>query len=116
MQRNTQCHSRAQRTRSESQNEVIGIKFWHLVVNTSQTPFESSITKQPLSQNWSKQTTDSWGTYQVCPGTKLSFKPLLALHKMTVPSQSMMRCPHRPIGPRPPRYYVPLQVDLLSQV
>ncbi|KAI5654049.1 hypothetical protein M9H77_31236 [Catharanthus roseus] len=30
------------------------------------------------------------------------------------PSQSMMRCPRRPMGPHPPRYYVPLQVDSLS--
>ncbi|KAI5662507.1 hypothetical protein M9H77_21830 [Catharanthus roseus] len=116
MQRNTQCHSRAQQTRSGSHNEVIRIKFRHLVVNTSQTPYERSISKQPLSQNWSKQATDSWDTYQVCPGTNFSFKPLLTLHKAAVSPQSMMQCPHRPIGPRPPRYYTPLQVDPLTQV
>ncbi|KAI5662382.1 hypothetical protein M9H77_21705 [Catharanthus roseus] len=31
------------------QNEAIGTKFRHLVVNTSQTPYEHSITKQPHS-------------------------------------------------------------------
>ncbi|KAI5654745.1 hypothetical protein M9H77_31932 [Catharanthus roseus] len=60
--------------------------------------------------------TDSWGTYQVCPGTTLSFKPLLALHKVVVPPQSMMWCPRRLIGSHPPRYYAPLQVDPLSRV
>ncbi|KAI5664433.1 hypothetical protein M9H77_23756 [Catharanthus roseus] len=50
IQRNTQCHNRAQRTRSGSQNEVSGIKFRHLVVNTSQTPYKRSITKQLHSQ------------------------------------------------------------------
>ncbi|KAI5660998.1 hypothetical protein M9H77_20321 [Catharanthus roseus] len=44
-----QCHSRDPRTRSGSQNEVIGTKFRHLVVNTSQTLYECSITKQPHS-------------------------------------------------------------------
>ncbi|KAI5663004.1 hypothetical protein M9H77_22327 [Catharanthus roseus] len=29
---------------------------------------------------WSKQATDSWGTYQVCPGTNLGVEPLLTLH------------------------------------
>ncbi|KAI5678400.1 hypothetical protein M9H77_09350 [Catharanthus roseus] len=95
-------------------NEVIGITFRHLVLNTSQTPYECSITKQPLSQNWSKQATDSWGIYQVYPGTNISFKPLQALDKAAILPQSMMRCPRRSIGPCPPRYYAPLQVDPLS--
>ncbi|KAI5676819.1 hypothetical protein M9H77_07769 [Catharanthus roseus] len=56
-----------------------------------------------LPYHWSKQATDSWGTYQVCPWTNLSFKPLLALRKSAVPSQSMMWCPRKPIGPLPPR-------------
>ncbi|KAI5681961.1 hypothetical protein M9H77_03189 [Catharanthus roseus] len=103
MQRSTQCHSRAQRTWSGSHNKIIGIEFRHLVVNINQTPYERSITKQPLSQNWSKQATDSWGTYQ----------PLLALHKAVVPPQSTMRCPRKPIEPHPPRYYALLQIDLL---
>ncbi|KAI5683047.1 hypothetical protein M9H77_04275 [Catharanthus roseus] len=34
---------------SGSQNEAIGTKFRHLVVNTSQTPYERTITKQPHS-------------------------------------------------------------------
>ncbi|KAI5663320.1 hypothetical protein M9H77_22643 [Catharanthus roseus] len=38
-----QCNSRAPWTKFESQNEVIGTKFWHLLVNTSQTPDEHSI-------------------------------------------------------------------------
>ncbi|KAI5666260.1 hypothetical protein M9H77_16113 [Catharanthus roseus] len=96
------CHSRARRTRSGSHNEVIGIKFQHLVAKHH--------------TNWSKYATNSWSTYQVCFGTNLSLKPLLALHKAAVLLQSMMRCPRRPIGPRPPWYYAPLQVDLLSQV
>ncbi|KAI5648231.1 hypothetical protein M9H77_34236 [Catharanthus roseus] len=111
-----QCHSRARRTRSGSHNVVIGIKFRHLVVNTSQTPYERSITKQLLFQNWSKQATDSWDTYQVCLRTNLSFKPLLALHKVAILPQSMMRCPRRPVGPCPPRYYSPFQVDPLSSI
>ncbi|KAI5672201.1 hypothetical protein M9H77_12565 [Catharanthus roseus] len=105
IQRNTQCHSRVRRTMSGSHNEVIEIKFRNLVVNTNQTPYERSITKQPLSRNWPKQATDSWGTYQVYPRANLSFKPLLALHKAVVPPQSMMPCPHRSIGTRPPWYY-----------
>ncbi|KAI5659062.1 hypothetical protein M9H77_27855 [Catharanthus roseus] len=45
-----QCHNRAPWTRSVSQNEI-GTKFWHLVVNTSQTPYERSITNNctPIS-------------------------------------------------------------------
>ncbi|KAI5677652.1 hypothetical protein M9H77_08602 [Catharanthus roseus] len=54
-----------------------------------------------LPYHWLKQATDSWDTYQVCPGTNLSFKPLLGLHKVAIPPYSMMRCPRRPIGPRP---------------
>ncbi|KAI5676197.1 hypothetical protein M9H77_07147 [Catharanthus roseus] len=75
IQRNMQCHSWATRTKSTSQNEVIGTKFRHLVVKTSQTPYGHSITKQPHSH-----ITDSWGTYQVCPGTNLGFEPFLTLH------------------------------------
>ncbi|KAI5664207.1 hypothetical protein M9H77_23530 [Catharanthus roseus] len=33
----------------DPQNEAIGTKFRYLVVNTSQTPYECSITKQPHS-------------------------------------------------------------------
>ncbi|KAI5659680.1 hypothetical protein M9H77_28473 [Catharanthus roseus] len=117
IQRNMKCHSRALRTKSGSQNEVIGTKIQHLVVNTSQILYERSIAKPPLfPYQWSKQPTDSWGTYELYPGTNLSFKPLLALHKAAVSPQIMMRCPCRPIGPRPPRYYASLQVDLLSRV
>ncbi|KAI5663891.1 hypothetical protein M9H77_23214 [Catharanthus roseus] len=32
------------------------------------------------------------------------------------PTAEMIRCPHRPIGPRAPWYYAPLQVDPLSRV
>ncbi|KAI5656691.1 hypothetical protein M9H77_25484 [Catharanthus roseus] len=60
-----QCYSRAPRTTSESQHEVIGTKVRHLVVITSQTPYERLIAKQLLfPYHWSKQVTDSWGTYQ----------------------------------------------------
>ncbi|KAI5652929.1 hypothetical protein M9H77_30116 [Catharanthus roseus] len=59
-----------------------------------------------LPYYWSKQAIDSWGTYQVCPGTKLSGR---------TPPQSMMRCPRRPIGPHPPMVYAPLQVDPPSE-
>ncbi|KAI5680803.1 hypothetical protein M9H77_02030 [Catharanthus roseus] len=34
-----------------------------------------------LPYHWSKQATNSWGTYQVYPGANLSFKPLLTLHQ-----------------------------------
>ncbi|KAI5658004.1 hypothetical protein M9H77_26797 [Catharanthus roseus] len=86
IQRNMQCHSRAPRTKFGSQNEVIGTKFRHLIVNASQTPYEPSITKQlHPPYHWSKQATDSWGTYQVCPGTNLGFKSLLTLHKTVKP-------------------------------
>ncbi|KAI5675671.1 hypothetical protein M9H77_06621 [Catharanthus roseus] len=46
-----QCHNWASRTRSRSRNEVIGNKFRHLVVNTSQTPYKRSITNNctPIS-------------------------------------------------------------------
>ncbi|KAI5676060.1 hypothetical protein M9H77_07010 [Catharanthus roseus] len=49
IQRNMQWHSWAPRTRFGSRNEVVRIKFWHLVVDTNQTPYERSITKQPHS-------------------------------------------------------------------
>ncbi|KAI5676988.1 hypothetical protein M9H77_07938 [Catharanthus roseus] len=87
----------------ETCNATVGLDRQGLNPTTSQTLYERSITKQPLSQNWSKQATGSWGTYQVCPGTNLNFKPLLALYKAAVPPQSMMRCPRRPIGPHLPR-------------
>ncbi|KAI5649011.1 hypothetical protein M9H77_35016 [Catharanthus roseus] len=47
-----------------------------------------------LPYHWSKQTIDSWGTYQVCPETHLGGR---------IPPQSMVWCPRRPIGPHPPQ-------------
>ncbi|KAI5653380.1 hypothetical protein M9H77_30567 [Catharanthus roseus] len=74
-------------------------------------------TRDPRTRSGSRnETTDSRGTYQVYPGTNLSFKPLLALHKVVIQSQSMMRSPRGSIEPRPPRYYSPIQVDPLSRV
>ncbi|KAI5683072.1 hypothetical protein M9H77_04300 [Catharanthus roseus] len=35
--------------RPDPQNKAIGTKFWHLVVNTNQMPYEHLITKQPHS-------------------------------------------------------------------
>ncbi|KAI5682827.1 hypothetical protein M9H77_04055 [Catharanthus roseus] len=49
IQRNMQCYSRAPRIRFGSRNEVIRLKFRHLIVNTSQTPYKRLITKQPHS-------------------------------------------------------------------
>ncbi|KAI5677940.1 hypothetical protein M9H77_08890 [Catharanthus roseus] len=48
----------------DPQNEAIGTKFQHLVVNTSRTPYERSITNIRTPYHWSKHATDSWGTYQ----------------------------------------------------
>ncbi|KAI5654180.1 hypothetical protein M9H77_31367 [Catharanthus roseus] len=49
IQRNMECHSWAPWTKSGSQNGVIRIKFWHLVVKTTQTPYKRLITKQTHS-------------------------------------------------------------------
>ncbi|KAI5682834.1 hypothetical protein M9H77_04062 [Catharanthus roseus] len=51
-----------------------------------------------LPYHWSKQATDSWGTYQA-----------------TIPPQSMMRCPRKYGWAKPSRYYAPLQVDPPSE-
>ncbi|KAI5653229.1 hypothetical protein M9H77_30416 [Catharanthus roseus] len=42
---------RLYRQSPDPQNEAIGTKFWHLIVNTSQTPYERSITnnRTPIS-------------------------------------------------------------------
>ncbi|KAI5664188.1 hypothetical protein M9H77_23511 [Catharanthus roseus] len=89
MQRNKQSHSRARRTRSRSHNEPNTIRV--LAYQTTALPKLVKIGYRFL------------GTYQVCPGTNLSFKPLLALHKEAIPPQSMMRCPRRLIRPHPLR-------------
>ncbi|KAI5682188.1 hypothetical protein M9H77_03416 [Catharanthus roseus] len=49
--------------------------------------------------------TDYWDTYQVYPGTNLSFKSLLTLHKVANPTAEQMRCLRRPIAPHPLQYY-----------
>ncbi|KAI5653381.1 hypothetical protein M9H77_30568 [Catharanthus roseus] len=49
IQRNMQCHTRAPQNRSRSRNEVIRIRFRHLIVNSSQTQYGHSITEQPHS-------------------------------------------------------------------
>ncbi|KAI5648137.1 hypothetical protein M9H77_34142 [Catharanthus roseus] len=89
MQRNTQCHSHARRTRSGSHNEPNTIRA--LDYQTTVLPKLVKIGYRFL------------GHLPGLPWDNLSFKPLLALHKVAVPPQSMMRCPRRPIGPHPPR-------------
>ncbi|KAI5652726.1 hypothetical protein M9H77_29913 [Catharanthus roseus] len=64
----------------DPQNEAIGTKFRHLVVNTSQHHTSARLQATALPYHWSKQATDSWGTYKVCPGANLIFEPLLTLH------------------------------------
>ncbi|KAI5649337.1 hypothetical protein M9H77_35342 [Catharanthus roseus] len=53
-------------------------KFWHLVVNTSQTPYECSITNNRIPITL----------------VKTGYK-LLGHQPTTVPPQSMMRCPRK---------------------
>ncbi|KAI5677236.1 hypothetical protein M9H77_08186 [Catharanthus roseus] len=84
-------HSRALQTRFGSQTEVIRMKFRHLVVNTSQTPFERSITKQPHSHIIGQNRLQNLGA-----PTRSTLGP-------TSVSSPMMRCPRRPIGPHPLR-------------
>ncbi|KAI5676891.1 hypothetical protein M9H77_07841 [Catharanthus roseus] len=87
---------RALRTKSGSHNEVIGNKFRHPIVNTSQTPYERSISRTTaLSISLSKPGYRFLGHLPGLPETNLSFKPLLALHKAADPPQSMMRYPRK---------------------
>ncbi|KAI5661822.1 hypothetical protein M9H77_21145 [Catharanthus roseus] len=76
MQKNMQCYNRAQRTRSGSQNEVIG--------NKSGISFLGHLPSLPWDQS----------RCQVPPDSSLGGR---------TPPQSMMRCPRRPIGSHPPR-------------
>ncbi|KAI5671842.1 hypothetical protein M9H77_12206 [Catharanthus roseus] len=70
---------------SDPQNEVIGTKFRHLVVNTSQTPYERSITK---GLPWDQP------QFRAPPDSPLGGR---------TPPKNMMGCPRRLNGPHPPR-------------
>ncbi|KAI5681357.1 hypothetical protein M9H77_02584 [Catharanthus roseus] len=88
----------------DPQNEAIGTKFRHLVVNTIQTPYERSITKQPHSHITGQNRLQTLGAPTRSALDQPQFRAPLdsQLSGRTAP-QSMMRCPRRPIGPHPAR-------------
>ncbi|KAI5682006.1 hypothetical protein M9H77_03234 [Catharanthus roseus] len=88
----------------DPQNEAIGTKFLHLVVNTSQTPYERSITKQLHSHITGQNRLQTPGHLPGLPWDQPRCRapPDFPLGGRS-PPQSMMRCPHRLIGPHPPR-------------
>ncbi|KAI5664132.1 hypothetical protein M9H77_23455 [Catharanthus roseus] len=68
----------------DPQNEAIGTKFRYLVVNTGQTPYERSITKQPHSHITGQNRLQTPRAPTRC-----------ALGPTLVPPQSMMRRPRK---------------------
>ncbi|KAI5668365.1 hypothetical protein M9H77_18218 [Catharanthus roseus] len=88
----------------DPQNEVIGTKFRHLVVNTSQTTYERSIKNNRTPIALVKIGYKLLGHLRGLPWDQPQFRapPDSQLGGQT-PPHSMMRCPHRPIGPHPPR-------------
>ncbi|KAI5668195.1 hypothetical protein M9H77_18048 [Catharanthus roseus] len=87
---------------SDPQNEAIRTKFRHLIVNTSQTPYERLITKQPHSHitGQNRLQTPGTPTRSVLDQPQFRAPPDSPLGGRT-PPQSMMRCAHRPIRPHP---------------
>ncbi|KAI5671681.1 hypothetical protein M9H77_12045 [Catharanthus roseus] len=88
----------------EQSPEAIGTKFRHLVVNTSQTPYERSIknNRTPISL-----VQKAYRLLDHLPGLPLDQPQFRAPPDSPLdgrtPLQSMMRCLRRPIGPHPRR-------------
>ncbi|KAI5680768.1 hypothetical protein M9H77_01995 [Catharanthus roseus] len=91
MQRNMQCYNRAQWTRSGSQNKIIGNKSG--ISNSHQPNTVRALDYQTTAL---PKTGLPWDQPQC------RVPPDSSLGGLT-PPQSMMWCPHRPIGPHPPR-------------
>ncbi|KAI5678567.1 hypothetical protein M9H77_09517 [Catharanthus roseus] len=83
-------------------------------IKTHQRSFYAPNLKEHVMQQWGStdkvripktrpSEQNSWGTYQVCPGTNLSFEPPDSPQGGRTPLRSMIRGPRRLIGPHPPR-------------
>ncbi|KAI5653028.1 hypothetical protein M9H77_30215 [Catharanthus roseus] len=88
----------------DPQNEAIETKFRYLIVNTSQTPYECSITNNCTAISLVKTGYRLLGHLPGLPWDQPLFQaPPDSLLGSRTPPQSMMRCPCKPIGPHTPR-------------